>query len=35
MAIMSAMGLSEMLDSLTEWLCWNAQAARKQAGSQN
>ena len=35
MAIMSAMGLSEMLDSLTEWLCWNAQAARKQADSKS
>lgn len=35
MAVMSAMGLSEMLDSLTEWLCWNAQAARKQVGSKS
>ena len=30
--IMSAMGLGELLDSLNEWLCWNAQAARKQSG---
>ncbi len=35
MAIMSAMGLSELLDSLVEWLCWNAQAARRQTGSKS
>lgn len=35
MTIMSAMGLSELLDSLVEWLCWNAQAARRQAGSKS
>jgi hypothetical protein len=33
MAIMSAIGLGELLNALTEMLSWTGQAAREQAGS--
>ncbi len=35
MTIMSAIGLGELLNALTEWLCWNGQLAREQSGAES
>ena len=35
LTIMSATGLAEMVNALTEWLSWGGQASREQAGSES